>query len=262
MGFCQVSVVDTGPTENTSVMDSDSDSSIYVDSSIQYTIDINSTFPLSSKPSENFVKKVTFKAWTPEWMVQHIKEYLIKKSIINLRLWVSSKCEPEAMEQMVKEIQKLKTKDAISMVESLKDKHQYIQGTKGHDLKFSINVENLENSTTVETKVLLDCGTTGSCINWKFVEKHQLPIQKIPIKILVYNADGSLNANGSIEGYCKLRVMIGDHAKRIEFRVTNLGNTNIFLGLDWLCHHNPNIDWSNSTLSFDHCPAKCGYVPW
>ena len=56
--------------------------------------------------------------------------------------------------------------------------------------------------------------------------------------------------------------MIRDHAERIDFRVTNLGNTNIFLGLDWLFHHNPNIDWSNSTLSFDHCPAKCGYVPW
>ena len=56
--------------------------------------------------------------------------------------------------------------------------------------------------------------------------------------------------------------MIGDHAERIEFGVTNLGTTNIFLGLDWLCHHNPNIDWSNSMLSFDCCPAKCSYVPW
>ena len=72
MGFCQASVVDTGPTESMSVMDMDKDSSIYVDSGIQYMIDTEqSTFPLSSKPRENPVKKATqHKAWTTEWMVQ------------------------------------------------------------------------------------------------------------------------------------------------------------------------------------------------
>ena len=131
MGFCQASVVDAGPTESHLVMDMDKNSSIYVDSSIQYTIETNTTFPLSSKLSENPVKKVMHKPWTPEWIVQHIKEDPIEKSIINLRSWVSLKCEPEAMEQMVKEIWKLKTKDAISVVKSLKDKRKYIWGTKG-----------------------------------------------------------------------------------------------------------------------------------
>lgn len=163
-------------------------------------------------------------------MVQRIKEDSIEKSIINLRSWVSLKCEPEATEKMVKEIQKLKTKDAISAVESLKDRCKFIQGTKGQDLKFSINVEDIQNGTMVETKALLNCGTTGSCINQKFIEKYQLPIWKILIKIPVYNANGSLNADGSIKGYCELQVTIGDHAERIEFGVINLGNTNIFLG--------------------------------
>ena len=132
MGFCQASAVNAGPVENTSVTDLDKDSSIYVDSGIQYMIDTNeSTLPLSSKPSENPVKKVTYKAWTPEWIVQCIKEDPIEKSIINLRSWVPSKRKPEATEQMVKEIQKLETKDAISVIESLKDKHKYIWGTKG-----------------------------------------------------------------------------------------------------------------------------------
>ena len=154
--------MDTGPTESYSVTGSDKDSSIYVDSGIQYMINTSkSTFPLSSKLSENPVKKVTYKAWTPEWMVQCIKSDPIEKSIINLRSWVSLKHEPEAMEQMVKEIQKLKTKDAISMVESLKDRCKFIQGTKGQDLKFSVNVEDIQNDTTVETEALLNCSATG-----------------------------------------------------------------------------------------------------
>ena len=176
MGFCQVSAVNAGPVESSLIMVMDKDSSIYVDSGIQYMIDTYSTFPLSSKPSENPVKKTVHKAWTPEWMVQRIKNDPIEKSVINLRSWVSSKREPEATEETVKAIRELKTKDAVSAVESLKDKRRYIRGTKGCDLKFSVNVENLENGSTVETEALLDCGATGSCINRKFVEKHQLPI--------------------------------------------------------------------------------------
>lgn len=57
MGFCQVSAVNTGPVEQASVMDMDKDSSIYVDSGIQYMIETESTFSLSFKPNENPVKK-------------------------------------------------------------------------------------------------------------------------------------------------------------------------------------------------------------
>ena len=40
----------------------------------------------------------------------------------------------------------------------------------------------------------------------------------------VYNADGTLNANGSIEGYTQLRMFVEDHSEQIELAVTNLGN--------------------------------------
>ena len=78
----------------------------------------------------------------------------------------------------------------------------------------------------------------------------------------VYNADGTLNADGSIEGFTEVRMIVGDHAERIELAVTNLGSTDIFLGLDWLRFHNPSIDWTESLITFDHFPDKCGYNPW
>ena len=37
-------------------------------------------------------------------------------------------------------------------------------------------------------------------------------------------------------------MIVGDHAEWIELAVTNLGSTDIFLGLDWLHFHNPSID--------------------
>ena len=46
----------------------------------------------------------------------------------------------------------------------------------------------------------------------------------------------------------------------MEMAVTNLGKTDFFLGLDWLHYHNPNINWEQSTLTFDRANAwqACG----
>ena len=86
----------------------------------------------------------------------------------------------------------------------------------------------------IESEAPLDCRATGSCINKDFVEKHNLLVQKLPIKMPVYNADGTLNTGGAIKGFVNVRLVIGDHAERIELAVTNLGKIDIFLGLDWL----------------------------
>ena len=110
--------------------------------------------------------------------------------------------------------------------------------------------------------MLLDSGATGSCVNKSFVEKHSLMIKKLPIKILIYNANGTLNNNRSVEGFTEVRMTIGDHLERIELAVTNLGSSDIFLGLEWLRLHNPDIDWTLSLLSFNRCPDRCGYRPW
>ena len=71
-----------------------------------------------------------------------------------------------------------------------------------------------------------------------------------------------MNNNGSVEGFAEVRMTIGDHSERIELAVTNLGSSDIFLGLEWLHLHNPDIDWTSSLLSFNCCPDKCGYRPW
>ena len=107
---------------------------------------------------------------------------------------------------------------------------------------------------------LLDSGATGSCINKSFVDKHSLTIKKLPIKIPIYNANGTLNNNGSVEGFTEVRMTIGDHSERIELAITNLDSSDIFLGLDWLHLHNLDIEWSLSLLSFNCCPDKCSFV--
>ena len=81
----------------------------------------------------------------------------------------------------------------------------------------------------------------------------------MPFIILVYNADGTLNKNRSIKEFATLQLVINDHYKYIDLTITELEDTDLFLGHNWLKIHNPSINWVNTILSFDHCSETCGY---
>ena len=80
---------------------------------------------------------------------------------------------------------------------------------------------------------------------------------KLPKSIPVFNADGSPNVTGRLTHWVQLQVIIGDHKEIMEFGVSNLGTSNIFLGHNWLKHHNPEIDWKGKTIQFNCCPGSC-----
>ena len=82
----------------------------------------------------------------------------------------------------------------------------------------------------------------------------------MPIPIPVYNADGTRNQAGPITEMAELILAIGDHQERIQLAVTNLGNTDLFIGYEWLRFHNPNIDWERGNLTLNRCPEVCGYI--
>lgn len=149
----------------------------------------------------------------------------------------------------------------MEAVSELKKRQKFIRGTKGKDMKLSVTIENLNTGAQLSGTGLVDSGATGTCINKEYVEKHELETRKLPIPAPVYNANGTLNEGGAIESYVEVRLVIGDHAEKIKMAVVNLGKTDFFLGLDWLRYHNPNIDWEQSTLMFDQCPDRCGYLP-
>ena len=51
--------------------------------------------------------------------------------------------------------------------------------------------------------------------------------------------------------YIKMNMEIRDHMERISFAVTDLGKANVFLGYEWLQHHNPSINQKTSQLVLD-----------
>ena len=55
----------------------------------------------------------------------------------------------------------------------------------------------------------------------------------------------------------ELYVIIGEHKEKLQLAITELGDDDLFLGYDWLQHHNPTIDWITSEIQFNHCPPSC-----
>ncbi|KAI0363021.1 hypothetical protein BV20DRAFT_912295, partial [Pilatotrama ljubarskyi] len=41
---------------------------------------------------------------------------------------------------------------------------------------------------------------------------------------------------------------------------TDLGKADLFLGHEWIKHHNPSIDWQKKTIEFNRCPSSCQRV--
>ena len=93
------------------------------------------------------------------------------------------------------------------------------------------------------------------------MEKHEIPTQKTPLPLRVYNADGTLNGSGSITEFVEVRFSIRDHAEIMPLAVTDLGTTDVFIGYEWMKKHNPSVDWEKGTLTLDRCPLSCGYTP-
>ncbi len=102
-------------------------------------------------------------------------------------------------------------------------------------------------------KALIDSGCTGSAINQAYVEKHNLDMKKVLIPIPVYNTNGTRNQGRDITEFVELSMTIGEHCEWIDLAVTNLGKKDIYLGHDWLKHHNPSVNWECGTLIFGHC---------
>src|SRR5215472_10029379 len=118
-------------------------------------------------------------------------------------------------------------------------------------------LQTLDTRETLSTPALLDSGCSSSCIDSTFVIKHGINVKRLNKPLPVTNADGSPNTIGSITEYVYLCMKIGKHQELWTFLVSNLGSSSIFIGMDWLKHHNPEIDWKKAKISFSHCPPEC-----
>ena len=75
-------------------------------------------------------------------------------------------------------------------------------------MELPVIVSRLDTLECFPIKALLDCGCTASSISQSFVDKHQILTHRLAKAIPVYNADGTMNAQGNITEYVVLRMRI------------------------------------------------------
>src|SRR6267378_8344444 len=76
----------------------------------------------------------------------------------------------------------------------------------------------------------------------------------LPSPVCITNVDGTENSAGEITHSCTLILSLPDFSQLWTFQVTCLHDADIYIGLDWLHHFNPSIDWQS--LSIETYPIR------
>ncbi len=95
---------------------------------------------------------------------------------------------------------------------------------------------------------MLDSGATGNFVSLGFVQKHSFVTSPLPRQDTVTLADGSKQVTGSMVQAAAVR--IGSYADRLDLVTLPLTGYDVILGMPWLYHYNPVVDWQLESLSF------------
>ena len=202
-------------------------------------------------------RQTKLKSWTNEWMVRRIADQELSIAIRDLKTFIRKDREGEITENMIRELNELKEEDTLWCIKNLREKPCQVRGTGKNQMDIQGTVTTTNTSEKFTMKALIDSGCTSSCINEEFVAKHKMNLTALPKPIPVYNADGLLNVSGSLTHVVQVKMNVEGHEELIDLGVSNLGKSDIFLGHNWLKHHNPTIDWFGKTLKFNRCPGMC-----
>jgi hypothetical protein len=123
-----------------------------------------------------------------------------------------------------------------------------------HEMLVPVTLTSPATGKTRGVQALLDNGCTRTCIDWGYAKAEGFEMKKLDAHITANNADGTENAHGKITHYVELQMSIGSHQEKIKFLVTSLGKARIFIGMDWLLKHNPEINWRSQKIEFSRCP--------
>ena len=123
--------------------------------------------------------------------------------------------------------------------------HVYAVNGTAALLKFSSTIAHLP------ARILIDGGASGNFISQAFVDAHRLPTKNSSNNPSVVLADGTEHRID----HCikKTNIKIGRYRDKIDVEVIPLGATyDLILGMPWLQHFNPRIDFRTLTLAFEH----------
>ena len=98
----------------------------------------------------------------------------------------------------------------------------------------------MKNKKNLKVKALVNSGCIYIGINEQLVKDKRIQTKPINFSFEVFNADRT--KNGEVTRMVPLEIKINRHKEQLEAVVTDLNDTDIFLGYDWLVKHNLEIN--------------------
>jgi len=133
-----------------------------------------------------------------------------------------------------------------------------MEGKPLREVTIKIGLERLDMQEGITVEALLDSGATGLVMSSEFARKKGFKLKKLERPMQVRNVDGSFNREGLIENTVEVNVYYKGHVERTEIDVIGGQKWGVILGMPWLEHHNPEIDWKTGEVKITRCPEECG----
>jgi hypothetical protein len=141
----------------------------------------------------------------------------------------------------VEAVQQVKSSDAaLNSVIISETKH-----AKSH---FHISCILKGRHRTIKVAAMVDSGATVLFTDKKYADSQKMWQVPPAQQICLHNINRTLNEAGSITHKVSLILQVGQDEERFDFFVTSLGPEKVILGLPWLQHRNPAIDWQAGTM--------------
>jgi hypothetical protein len=124
-------------------------------------------------------------------------------------------------------------------------------------LAVEVEIESTDTAVRRCTQALIDCGATGCFIDIEWVKLNNVPMCPLTKPISVYNIDGTTNDAGMITDIADVILRYENHSERTQLAAMRLGKQSLILGYNWLCNHNPEINWQTKDVKMSRCPVQC-----
>jgi len=105
----------------------------------------------------------------------------------------------------------------------------------------------------IPVRSLLDNGSEADLIDEEYVCKYKIPTLKLNSPISLHLADGTKLQN--LTKAALIDFHVGEHHEQWLFYVAKLGEYQMIVGDNWLQEHNPQINWTQRSLTFNS--ANC-----
>ena len=106
-------------------------------------------------------------------------------------------------------------------------------------------------------EALLDSGATGLVMSKEFARKHRFKRTELERPVHVRNMDEMFNYVGPIVDIVEVEIYFKGHKKRTSIDVIEGQKWSVILGMPWLRHYNPEIDWKTGEVKMTRCPEEC-----